>query len=208
MVTNIIPQYIGNNGYTNIDYLSNLTGLKNTCTSVIMNVDQKEIKSIKEKLNKSKLVANIEENTQLENQYQELLDQFFFMFYILGALAVITGFAIIYNSAIVSYSERKRELASLRVMGMHPKEVMEVLSFEQAFLLIFGIILGIPMSYSYLISMGESFNTDLYTIPVRISSSSFVLAFVGTLLSLIIAILSLRKRIINLDMVEVLKQRE
>ena len=55
-----------------------------------------------------------------------------------GLFGMFTGFAVIYNSGIVSFP-REEELASL-VMGMTPAEVLQVLSFEQWFVSLFGML--------------------------------------------------------------------
>ncbi|HOA80871.1 MAG TPA: ABC transporter permease, partial [Defluviitaleaceae bacterium] len=128
--------------------------------------------------------------------------------WILGVFVIITGFAIVYNSSIISLSERKRELASLRVLGMTLNEVLEVISFEQWTISFFGIIAGIPMAYSMMKTISKSMSTDLFTIPASLEKSALIIAFVGTVISVLIAQISTSKRIKNLDLVDVLKERE
>ncbi len=53
---------------------------------------------------------------------------------VLALFAVLIGFAVVYNSSIITLSERSRELASMMVLGMTPAEVLSVITFEQWFI--------------------------------------------------------------------------
>ncbi|TYQ18004.1 UNVERIFIED_CONTAM: putative ABC transport system permease protein [Acetivibrio alkalicellulosi] len=207
-VANIVPQYIGTNGFMILEDLNALLGHRDAANSVLLRLPQESVREIKGALNESKIVTSIEEIHQTKEKYADLLEQAFIMLYVMSLMAVLTGFAIIYNSGLISFSERERELASLRVMGMSNGEVMEVLSFEQIFLGVVGIIIGIPLTYFYNYILSESFETDLYNFPMVVKPDVFLYALVGTLSAIFLAYLSIRKRVRNLSMVEVLKERE
>ncbi|MDQ2086240.1 FtsX-like permease family protein [Herbivorax sp. ANBcel31] len=207
-VANIVPQYIGTNGFMILEDLNALLGHRDAGNSVLLRLPQESTGEIKNRLNESKIVTSIEEIDQTREKYAELMEQAFIMLYVMALMAILTGFAIIYNSGLISFSERERELASLRVMGMSNGEVMEVLSFEQIFLGIVGIVVGIPLTYFYNYLLVESFETDFYNFPMVVKPEVFLYALLGTVLATFFAYLSIRKRVKNLSMVEVLKERE
>lgn len=112
----------------------------------------------------------------------------------IGNFVILTGFAIVYNSSIISLSERTRELASLRVLGMTQKEVLEVISFEQWSIAFAGMLAGIPMAYAMMETISKSMSTDLFTIPSAIEPPALFTAFWGTTLSVFIAQISTSKK--------------
>jgi len=207
-VANIVPQYIGSNGFMVLEDLNVLLGHRDIASSVLLRLPNESVREIKNTLNKCKIVTSIEEIEQTKEKYKDLMEQAIVMLYAMALMAVLTGFAIIYNSGLISFSERERELASLRVMGMSNGEVMEVLSFEQIFLGVIGIIIGIPLTYSYNYILAESFETDFYNFPMAVDPEVFLYALAGTGIAIFLAYLSIIKRIKKLSMVDVLKERE
>jgi putative ABC transport system permease protein len=204
----IVPQYIGINCYMLGEELSVRLGYCDLLTSAILKTDGFNDKRLKDELVSAGNITGIEETGQIKDKYVDAMDQFFFMLWVMAAIAVITGFAIIYNSSVISLSERKRELASLRVMGMGIHEVQQVVSFEQNFVAFIGMLVGIPLTYGFYYSLSEKMNTDLYTIPVIIKPEIFIYAFLGTMMAQGLAYLNIKRKIERLDMVGVLKERE
>ena len=125
----------------------------------------------------------------------------------LGFAGVI-GFAIIYNVMSVSLAERKRELASLRVLGLTASETGSILYKESLALSAIGIVLGIPLGMAICGIMVYAYDTELYRLPYHIERSSYAAAALVSALFVIIANIAMWRRIQQLDLVEVLKERE
>ncbi len=123
-------------------------------------------------------------------------------------MGIIIGFSIIYSSSIIALSERSRELASMMVLGMTPAEVLEVITFEQWFIGLWGMIAGIPLARILLIGLSESMSTDMFVIPTDISIQSYLMGFLITSLSIWIAQRASARKIRSLSLVEVLKSSE
>lgn len=127
---------------------------------------------------------------------------------IVSTLAAIIAVGVLYNGARIALSERGRELATLRVLGFTPREVSGLLLGEQGALQVAGIPLGLLLGigFAYLIAFG--FRTELYRFPVIITARTYLLAVAIVLLSAGIAGLALARRLVNLDLISVLKTRE
>ena len=54
---------------------------------------------------------------------------------ILIFFAVMLGFAIVYNASVINFAERRREFASLRVMGFTMQEISGLLLQENIILI-------------------------------------------------------------------------
>jgi putative ABC transport system permease protein len=130
------------------------------------------------------------------------------MQYIFAVFGFIIGFAIIYNSSIVSLSERQRELASLRVMGMTSGEVLQVLTFEQWLLSFSGMLAGIPFTIILMHTLSRAMGSELFSIPVIVEADMFIVALAGTVFSILAAQWMLSRRVRRLSLLDVLKERD
>ena len=119
---------------------------------------------------------------------------------------VITSFAVIYNTSIISLSERSRELATMLIIGMFPSEVLSVITLEQWAIALPAMIVGIPLTKLLLVGIAHSINNDMYTMPTDIDPLSFITAFIITSASIIIAQKTAARRINNLNLTDVLRE--
>lgn len=207
-VVGVIPQYLGLNAYMDINSLQEFLGQGELATSFMLRMDEESIALLQNEFRKSAAVSGIDDQTERLAQTKELMASFYGMIFILALIGIITGFAIIYNSSLITLSERSHELASMMVLGMTPAEVLSVITFEQWFIGIFAMLAGIPMSQILLIGMSQSISNDVYTMPTNITASSFLIAFFVTAASIWIAQRFAGKKIQKLSLVDVLKSRE
>ncbi len=207
-VVGVIPQYLGVNAYMEISALQELLEQGDLATSFMLKIDKKNIIDLQEKYRESSIISGIDDKVERLEQSKELMASFYGMILVLALIGIVTGFAIIYNSSIITLSERGHELASMMVLGMTPREVLSVITFEQWFIGIFGILAGIPMSRILMVGMSESISNDFYTMPTEITSLSIFIAVLVTMLSIWIAQSAASKKIKKLSLVEVLKSRE
>ena len=207
-VVGIVPQYLGLNSFMEIKALQGLLGEGSIITSVILDVDENRVASLQEKYRDTPVINGIDHTAEILNQYQSMMGALNGSMAVMIIFGMVTGFAIIYNASLVSLSERSRDLATMLVLGMTAGEVLTVVTFEQWFLGSLAMLAGIPVTKLLLAGMAQSFNTDLYSIPVKTSSFSFLVAFIFTVASIWIAQRIAGKKIRSLDLVEVLKDRE
>ncbi|NMA02595.1 MAG: ABC transporter permease, partial [Clostridia bacterium] len=207
-VVGVIPQYLGINAYMEINAAQDILQQRNLATSFMLILEKDSIPLLKETYRNSKTIASIDEKQQSLAELQEMMATFGSLIYIFAILGVIIGFAIIYSSSIITLSERSRELASMLVLGMTPREVLTVITEEQWFIAILAMLTGIPVSQLLLLAMSQTLSNDLYTLPTTLTSSSFIIAFLVTSLSIWIGQQVAAKKIQTLSLVEVLKSVE
>ncbi len=123
-------------------------------------------------------------------------------------LGVIITFGVIYNSARIQLSERARELASLRVFGFTQWEVASVLLVELSVIVLLAQPLGWIIGYLLSWSITEGISSDLYRIPLIVKSGTYAIASLVVLIAASLSALIVTRRVLNLDMVRVLKSRE
>jgi putative ABC transport system permease protein len=207
-VVAMIPQYVGMNAYMSFNAVQGMLGQGGIATSVMLNMEEQSIPQFQEKYIQSDLIAGIDQKHERLEKMQEMMKSYGSMIYIYMLLGIAIGFAIIYSSSIITVSERNRELASMMVLGMTPAEVLSVITFEQWFVGIPAMVVGIPLSKSMLYGMSRAVESDVFTMPVSIPFSSFVLGCLVTCGSIWVAQRVAARKIRGLSLVGALKSAE
>lgn len=208
IVKGVVPQYVGLNAFMEDKELQRFLRQGEISTSMLIQMDPSEVGAMKSKYKNATNVASIESLKDTGEKIEKMMESFGFTIWIIAILGGICGFALIYNASIISLSERKRELASLRVLGMTPREVLRVITSEQWTLFIFGILLGIPMAYGLSISMAQSMSNDLYSLPADLPPMALLGAAGGTAFSVLVAQSRAYYKIKSLPYVEILATRD
>lgn len=207
-VTGIIPQYLGINAYMDINALQDFLGEGPLATSLMLTTTPECISPLKEKYRQSSAIAGIEDKNEKLGKLQEMMASYGSLIYFYALISVIIGFAIIYSSSIITLSERSRELASMLVLGMTPREVLSVVTFEQWFLGFGAMLAGIPVAKLMFAAISRALSNDIYTMPAMMSFSAYFLAFLVTTVSIWIAQQAAARKVKNLDLAGTLKARE
>lgn len=208
LVKGVVPQYVGLNAFMEEKELQRFLRQGDISTSMLVKMDPSEVGQMKSKFRNASNVTSIESLKDTGDKIRKMMDSFGFTTWLLAVLGGITGFALIYNSSIISLSERKRELASLRVLGMTPREVIRVITSEQWTLYAFGILLGIPLAYGLELSMAQAMSNDLYSLPAQLPPVALLGAAVGTAFSVLVAQSRAYSLIKSLPYVEILATRD
>lgn len=207
-VIRVVPQYVGLNAFMKDTELQRFLRQGQISTSMLIKMDPAEVGPMKSKYQNASNVTSIESLKDTGEKIKKMMDSFGFTVWILAILGGICGFALIYNASIISLSERKRELASLRVLGMTPREVLRVITSEQWTLYAFGILLGIPMAYGLSMSMAQSMSNDMYSLPADLPPMALLGAAAGTAFSVLVAQSRAYYKIKSLPYVEILATRD
>lgn len=121
-----------------------------------------------------------------------------------GALA----FVVLYNLNNININERKRELATIKVLGFYDREVSSYIYRENVFLTLFGIVIGIAAGiflHRYMVTVAE---VNIVMFGREIKTLSFVLACSITLFFALVVNLLMHRSLKKLSMVESLKVSE
>jgi putative ABC transport system permease protein len=127
---------------------------------------------------------------------------------VLVIFSCIIASGMVYNGVRISLSERGHELACLRVLGFTHHEVSWILLGEQALLTCAAIPFGWGLGFALSAFLANRMSTELYRMPLVISSSSYAVSFLVVALAAVLSGLLVHGRIRRLDLVAVLKTRE
>lgn len=205
-IERVVEQNLGSGCYMEIGSLSELFGLPKTASAVILDTDN--LLYLKEHIKGGQNIASIQDKDSTLQRQLDLFSMYSSIYLILQVMCAAVAFAIIYNTATISLSERKREYATLRVLGMTINEVCEIMDFEYWILSVIAMILGVPFTLWLNFSVNNMMDTDLYTMPSSLPLNAYLTGVIGCVTAVMLSNYSAKRRISKFDMVEVLKERE
>ncbi len=141
---------------------------------------------------------------ELLNNYMELVNMV--MGFMLG-LAIVLGGIVLYSLGLLSFEERKKEMATLKVLGFNSKSLINLMMQQNLVLAIIGSIIGIPLGAGMLRILLNSLG-DSIDIPGRINILYVLLSAVMTVIISIVVNYMFASRIKNMNMVEETKSAE
>lgn len=152
-------------------------------------------------------VRSVQDQSQLIEGFNDMLENMKMIIVILVIAAVILGSVVLYNLGTLSFAERIRELATLKVLGFFPKQIRSLLMKQNVWLTLIGIVLGIPAGYALIAFMLSTMSASM-DIMIDISEVSLFISVVGTFLLSMIVNLILSRKVKGIDMVSSLKSVE
>lgn len=123
-------------------------------------------------------------------------------------VGLMTAIGVVYNAARIQLSERRHELATLRVLGFSRGEVGFILVGEMMLLTLVAIPVGWGLGYLLAQSMVTAMSNDLMQMPFIITRRTFALAGIAVFIASLAAVLLVRRRLDRVDLVMALKARE
>ena len=175
-------------------------GIKYSISAVYTNNDSSDIPS-------SELISGKQDKRQLMDSFQSFVSIMDGMVFILIIAALVLGIVVLYNLGVMSYVERSRELATLKVLGFRSKKIGQLLISQNMWLTVIGVLLGLPSGlgtlYWMLTALAGEYEMKLMLGPLTYSVS--ILLTFGT--SLLVGWLVAQKNK-KIDMVEALKNTE
>lgn len=208
-VAGFINQYFGLSSYMNIDELNKLLPEKNVISGVYLQINRQMDDAITQELKESPYVGEIVSKQKIiERFYESTAQTWLIIALFISLFAGATAYSVVYNNARISLSERNRELASLRVLGLTRGEISYILLGELAIVVVLAIPLGFLIGWGLTYFIVWSLQTELYRIPMNISRATFALSALVVIISAVISAWVIRRKLNRLDLIGVLKTRE
>ena len=152
-------------------------------------------------------VTGVSSKKDMEAAYRTGMEAVNMMVVMMLVFSTILIVVVLYNSGNLSFHERVKEFATLKVLGLQSAQIRKILSIQNIWLSVIGILLGAPLGKVSLNAMmnsnGENFDYNLMIHPSSYIASGILVLVVSMLVSFMFS-----KRIKNLDMVESLKGAE
>lgn len=177
-------------------------------SGAMLQVDPGRTQLVETQIGEMTGVAVIASREQEVAAINEVLGMMVYSVSAMIGFAVALGFAVVYNTGVISFAERQKELATLRVVGFTSREVSGLLLKETILQSVLGVLLGLPCGYLLILGILATAEGDLFTMPVIIQPETYFLAALGGIGFILAAHRFAAKGIRQLDLVGVLKSRD
>lgn len=97
-----------------------------------------------EAIEDSALIAGKQDKQTIMDTYDSFMDIMNIMVFMFVLGAVILGIVVLYNLGVMSYVERSRELATLKVLGFRDRHIGRLLISQNVWLTALGVVIGLP----------------------------------------------------------------
>ena len=115
-------------------------------------------------------ISSVQSKESIVTGFSEFMWIMNTMIAMLITVAVILGVVVLYNLGIMSYTERSREMATLKVVGFGDKKISRILLGQNMWISLAGVILGLPLGIwllDYLMkALAPEYELSLYVSPM------------------------------------------
>ena len=180
------------------DTFADRTGISYTVSAVMTDVSE---------IADNPHILSIQSKQSIMDSFDTFMDLMNKMIWLLVIAAVILGIVVLYNLGVMSYTERYREMATLKVVGFKDSKIGRLLISQNLWLTVLGILIGIPVGVGVLQYLLTALAAE-YELKLVLGVPTWLVSVLLTFgVSLVVGLMVARKNR-HIDMVAALKTAE
>lgn len=165
-------------------------------------------KSVDEnKYENSDYVISVSSKSDMVKSWESNIEIFDVIIMIFVSFSFVLVFIVLQNAATLSFNERRKEFATLKVMGVKHTDLKKILRAQNLWLTIVGILAGMPFAIYVLRLMFETNGGDVDYIAEITPLTYIISAIITYIVSLVINTV-LSRKVRKIDMAESMKAAE
>ena len=152
-------------------------------------------------------ILNVQTRKAIMDSFDSFIELMNVMVVLLTLAAIILSVVVLYNLGIMSYTERYREMATLKVVGFRNRKISELLITQNMWLSILGILIGLPAGMAVLQYLITALASE-YEMKMNLGWLTYTVSILLTFgVSVLVGLMIARKNR-HIDMVAALKTQE
>ena len=152
-------------------------------------------------------ILNTQNKQAIMDSFITFIDLMNKMIWLLVVAAVALGIVVLYNLGVMSYTERYREMATLKVVGFKNSRIGRLLISQNLWLTVLGILIGLPAGVGVLQYLLTALASE-YEMKLTLGPATYLISIMLTFgVSLAVGLMVSRKNR-SIDMVAALKTEE
>ncbi|GBF39349.1 ABC transporter permease [Leptospira johnsonii] len=208
-VTGIINEILGQGAYKEIQSLNRLLREGDQVNIAALWTDSSKEESLLNELKSYPKISGVSTRKRTLKVFYELMSKSILATsLIIMIFACIISVGVVYNTALISLSERAFELGSLRILGFTKTEVFTILSGELTIVILASLPLGCLLGYFSGYAILNTVETEGFKIPLFVSPKTYVISIITVLMTSLFSFWILYVKIKSMDLISVLKVRE
>ena len=157
---------------------------------------------------KKLIVASVTIIDTLMKTVSNMLNTMNYVVVILIVASALLAFVVLYNLANINIAERQREIATLKVLGFHDREVDNYINKENLIFTILGVIIGLVFGTFLTTGIISSIEIDSLRFMQNITILSYIYSAIITIAFSIIVNFIIHFVLKKINMIESLKSVE
>lgn len=202
-IADIVYNYVSHYIYMTPQYYEKVFESKINYNSIIING------TIPDKINLNDYnIYMINETEDIVSTFDNLIKSVNNIIILIIICASLLAFAVLYNLTIINVNERKREIATFKVLGFNDREIFVFIYRETFMLTVLGILLGLIFGvflHRYVIATAQTGNIQFM---YNIRWYSYILSALITILFSLLVQLLINRTLRKIDMIDSLKSVE
>lgn len=211
-IDHICENYMGHYIYLTPAYYEQVYGEVPGYNSILFSVkdagDVAQLEKIGQRLLEHDGVLSVGYTHDIEKQLDDMLGSLNLVIVVLIISAGMLAFVVLYNLNTVNIAERKRELATLKVLGFYDKEVGAYVYRENIILTFIGALVGVGLGRILHLFIIETVEVDNAMFGRNINMPSFIYSLLLTVAFSMMINGVMYFKLKKIDMVESLKSIE
>ncbi len=208
-VAAVFPDYTDPGAYLNRQELHRLLAEGEQLSGAFLQADPARMNDMYASVKQTPAIAGVlDKNAAMVNFKTTIAENTYVMRMMNAIFASIIAFGVIYNCALITLAERSRDLATLRIMGFHRREVSYVLLGELAIITLLAIPVGLPIGYGFAYLATLALDTETHRFPLVVSRATLAYSTCIILGAAVVSSLYVRRKLDKLDLIAVMKVKE
>lgn len=211
-VTQICENYMGHYIYFTPACYEEAYGEEPEYNSILFEVEDSDGNADLEKIGRNLLkqdgALSVSYTHDIEKQLDDMLRSLNLVIVVLIISAGMLAFVVLYNLNTVNIAERKRELATLKVLGFYNMEVAEYVYRENILLTFLGAVVGVVLGRFLHLFIIETVEVDSAMFGRNINMPSYIYSLILTVTFSMLINGVMYFKLKKIDMVESLKSIE
>lgn len=208
----ICENYLGHYLYITPSYYEKVYGEKPEYNSIVFSVDEscsaKQMEDIGRHVLELNGALSVSYTHDIQKQLDDMLRSLNLVIVVLIISAGMLAFVVLYNLNTVNIAERKRELATLKVLGFYNGEVAQYVYRENILLTFLGAVVGVVLGKFLHLFIIETVEVDSAMFGRNINLPSFIYSLLLTITFSMLINGVMYFKLKRIDMVESLKSIE
>ena len=210
-ISAVTEQYVQHYIYMSPDYYQKITGNKiafNSFYGMLNNLSEEDENTTLNTLKSLGSINSVEFKNNMYTNFNKITSAINSVIPVLIVSAGVLAFVVIFNLTNINIDERKRELATMKLLGFYNHELAAYIFRENMILTFLGSLAGIPMGVvlnKFIMTTAET--NDMMFLQ-NISPIYYLFSILLTVLFSLIVNLAMYKRFDKIDMIESLKSAE
>ncbi|RLA04607.1 MAG: ABC transporter permease [Gammaproteobacteria bacterium] len=205
-VVGITRQFIGTGAFMDIHELSRILDETPKISGATVKMDPNQGMALYKKLKQIPAIMGLNIVSILRKIFEDVMAENLLKMVSTNIMfASFISFGVIYNTSRIALSERGRELASLRVLGLTRREVAYILFGELGIITLISLPIGIWIGNALAQGMTASMESELFRIPYYIKNSTYGYAVLIVLCSTFVSFYLVWRQVDQIDLVSAQK---